>query len=488
MPLPKSKAKPAPTERAVVHPEPTSELSVGDNGLTAEQMKVIMGWEVEEGDKKFGADYFTTDIKGRKVRAHNNVTNRPLYEPNVNGLKQEQLMRRWKFNGEPFIIGKTGLVLNGQHQGTALILAQQELDEGKDKDHWKEQWPDGIVRIDKLVVYGVEEDDAIVNTMDTCKPRTLADVIYRSEYFAKMKSGERRNASRMCEHAIKFLWERTGASSDPYAPRRTHAESLDFLGRHPSLLKAVKHIMEEDKGGKDSPANKVGNWLTCGYASGLMYLMGTSASDADEYHTASPPSEKHADAKKNWEKAEAFWVLLASGSAELQSVRDVLAGLHDVETGLGGTRDERIAVLVKAWNLWVNDGALTPKNLAPEYKATTAGGRTLAEIPNVGGLDLGKLVKQREEEPEPTEEEIAAEKERIKADKEAAKAVKQAEKDAAKEAKLRASQGDGSGAKVSVPVPPPAPAKANPKKGPTAADKEKAKESKKPVLKGGIGK
>jgi hypothetical protein len=35
-------------------------------------------------------------------------------------------------------------------------------------------------------VYGVREDDDVVNTVNTGKPRSFADVVYRSKLFQKL--------------------------------------------------------------------------------------------------------------------------------------------------------------------------------------------------------------------------------------------------------------------------------------------------------------
>src|SRR6202012_885566 len=106
--------------------------------------------------------------------------------PGVDKLIQEMLNLRWEYNGEPIIIGATGQVLNGQHTLVALILAEQ--DRKKDKK-WTENWPEEM-QVAKDIVFGVSESDKVVDSMDTCIPRSLNDVMWRKDYFRKMKGSE----------------------------------------------------------------------------------------------------------------------------------------------------------------------------------------------------------------------------------------------------------------------------------------------------------
>jgi hypothetical protein len=458
--------------RTVLYPDISTEICRGDTALDADRMKKLLGWQ-EEGEKdKFGTNYFTV-VGKTKVRANNNITNRPVYDPTVKTLLQEVLNRRWKLNGEPFIIGKTGLVLNGQHTALALILAQLER-EGKDKDHWDTIWgPGNPVTIEKVIIYGVEEDDATVNTMDTAKPRSLMDVIYRSEFFAKLKENDRKNASRITDFSVRALWMRTGAKQDAYAPLRTHAESLDFIHRHPSVLKAVKHILAEDKGGKDAPSGNISNYIQPGTAAGLMYLMAASESDGPNYRQADPPVEKKADLSM-WDKAHEFWVLLASGSAKFQPLKDAIGRLGSAQDSMGGNLSERMGIIIKAWNEFAHGGALTPGNLKLKYGKTDDGMYYLDEVPDVGGIDIGaSKVSELDgtdtgDVEDPTEAEVAAGAAEIKAANLKKKAGEPAPKETPK-------------------APPAAPKKAPPappKKAPTG----KAKKGEAEPLRGGTGK
>ena len=391
--------------RTVVYKEIVAKVCRGETAITAEQARELLGWTEVQGDGLF------KDRNGKSVRCLNNVTNRPLYRAVVETLKQEHLRRRWQFNGEPLIIGRTALVLNGQHSLISLVLAVQEwlADQGR--------WPGWETEptMDKLIIYGVSEDDDTVNTMDTCKPRTLADVIYRSEFFTAAKEGDRKKAARMLDYAIRLLWHRTGAGIDAFAPRRTHAESLHFFNQHPRLLEAIRHVYEEDDEGQ------LRKYLGPGYLAALLYLMGAAKTDPAAYHSSDTPDESLLDFGL-WSKACDFVVLLAGGGEQVQPLVDALTRM--INDG-GGSIHQRCALLAKAWQCYAEDGPVTTKGLTLSYVTDEHGMKKLGECPTVGGIDLGDPTEAKEPvRHDPRPEEI----------KERAKAVRQQNEERRKEA------------------------------------------------------
>jgi hypothetical protein len=398
----KTEKKAATKGREVLYEKPSIRQCVEERAMTAATARKIMGWEEETEEVKFGPDYLLKDERGNKVRCHNNISNRPLVRGNVEALVQEILRNRWRFNGEPIIIGKTGLVLNGQHTMVALVLAGQRW--ADDKEKWSD-W-DREPTIDKLVVVGVDEDDAVVNTLDTAKPRSLSDVIYRSTYFSSLQEKDRRKAARLCDNAVRLLWHRTGAALDAFAPRRTHSESLDFIARHPGILECVKHILEED--GEDGRIAKV---VGPGYAAGLMYLMAASASDPKEYKAAQNPCEDSLDWEE-FEKAAEFWRRVAEDAPEFRLIRVTLAKLG------GGTNPERWGTIVRAWNAYAEGKKFSSAILGLSYQERD-GVKVLDECPTVGGIDMGKPEPAEPEDPkrtpDPKPEKIEKEKKRVKA-------------------------------------------------------------------------
>lgn len=364
-------------EREVIYPQIKTVL---EEQLTADKAKELLGWEEESENIKFRDEYLLRDMKGTKIRCNNNVINRPIYLGNVERIRQDILRGNWKFNGETIIVGKTGYILNGQHQLVALILSHQEWEEHRGK--WCNTWNEEPPSISKLVVFGVEEDDDTVNTMDTCKPRTLADVLYRSKFFADVVSSrDRRIVATMLQNAIRMLWYRTGASSDAFAPKQTHAESISFVERHPKLLECVRHIFEEN-----GTSNAIGKYISPGFAAGLLYLMAACDTSEDGPYQVSDTPDESMLSFDAWEDACDFFVALAGGDVKLDAVRQAIAAVKDEE---GGSIQACSAILIKAWSLYYAGKSITTKDVALEYVRDDDGFEYLAESPTVGGIDLG---------------------------------------------------------------------------------------------------
>lgn len=381
-------------ERQVVNPEVVLLKRVKSEThkpITVAWARKALGY-IEEMENVPIKDPHGKDINGKKFFCTNNISNRPIDWGKVVGLMQEILRRRWRLNGEPIIIGRTGLILNGQKQLLALIMAAIEWH--KHPGHWKDYWQEEPY-IDKLVVAGIEEDDNVVNTLDTAQPRTLADVVARSHYFADLKLKQRKELASVTDYAIRMLWQRTGAFLDPQTAvmakgkglKRTHAESLSTLDRHPRLLECIKHIVEED-GGKE---RRIFRYITLGAAAGLMYLMGASATERENdtqtgYLQVPQPSEAQIDWSL-WDKAQEFWVKLAAGD---KSFAQLVEQMLELRQRAGGGRNERIALLVQAWNLYADGKKFTPASLELQFTQDDRTGLQVLEgCPAMGGIDLG---------------------------------------------------------------------------------------------------
>lgn len=368
-----TKKEPVAKKRKTIHSEVTSEVC---HEITADRAKEILSWE-EEGEKvKFGNDYSheLKAITGRKIRLTNNVTNRHIYKTQIETLKQEHLLNRWRLNGETIIIGKTGLVLNGQHTLISLILIAEDWHANElTHAYWKTE-----PTMAKVIVYGIDEKDEVVNTMDTCKPRSLTDVIDRSEFFRKETYKARYEMSRMCDYAIKLLWHRMGCA-DAFRVRKTHSEALAFLGSHPKILECVKHIYKEDTD------KKISRCIPPGTAAGLLYLMGCSDTPSDSYHLQDNPAEDHLDWGR-WSDACDFFVQIAGGSARVEQLRIAFANLLRNENA---SLPEKQALIIKAWAAYRDDKPINSKALFVSYITDGDGLKVLAEHPTVGGIDLG---------------------------------------------------------------------------------------------------
>lgn len=379
--------------REIIYPKVSVTLRAGDKAMTMEDAKKILGWtEVEK-------DHLFTDLLGKKVACLNNQNNRPFSRANADTIQQQILRRRWKLNGESMIIGESGCCLSVQHRLIGLILAVQEWQLHPDK------WPlwESEPTIDCILVMGISEDDETVNTLDTGKTRSLADAIYRSEYFKGMSSKDRKLAARMTDYAVRMLWYRTGAS-DAFAPRRTHAESLDFINRHSTLLACVKHILEENED------NKLGKWLSPGYAAAIMYLMAVCKSDPKTYYNSDQRSESLLTI--DLDSAEDFWSTLAGDGTETKAIQTAINNL--TKQGLGSL-NERLAILCHAWESMLTHGAVRLKDLELKYEVSDDI-KTLAEAPTIGGIDKGD--PKEEIEPDANKGEINKRVEDIKKEKE----------------------------------------------------------------------
>lgn len=415
--------------RPVVFPDYDVKLRLAAEGtaVTADYMKELLGWEEEtEGGAAFGDEHVreVSALYGKKVRMLNNIHNRPIYPDVLRSLRQVILRKQWRMNGEPMIIGKTGLTLSMQHRGIALILARQEWKEGKQSLHWQSVWDTEPV-LDTLIVYGIDESDETVNTLDTGKGRNETDVFYRSQFFADLPSSDRKVAARICHYAVKMLWERTGHADvgfNAFSPKRTMGETLDFVNRHPKLLDVVRHIFTEDK------QSAISAHLSPGYSTALCYLMATSASDSDSYRVSDPPCEVTDAGDKvvdfsHWDKAMDFWVLLAAGGAELKAVRQGLKALVPEDGPMAGQKPPlgyKLAVIVNGWREFVQTGTTTDDGVSLNFIRDEGGIDQLTE-PVCGGIDLGPQGGKEPPAPKPTK--AAANPERPTAEELADKAA-----------------------------------------------------------------
>lgn len=419
----------APKERKVRYQDVTVKVYRGEDAITHEQAQSILGWQEETKAVKFGQDYLLKDANGNKVRCLHNAKNRPFYQENTDSLVQELLNKRWQFNGEAIIVGKYGTLLNGQHSLIALILANQirNSEDERLRSYYDGIWGEGIpITMEKVVVRGVEETDDVINTMDTCRPRSYADVLYRSDVYADAKGSERKTLCKMSEWAVKMAWHRTGAVDNPFAPRRTHSEAVEFLHNHPHLGESVLHIFQENRPEKveGQPAGKppISRFISPGYAAGLLYLMaasGTSDEQGQEYRAAEKLSEKNIDVSR-WDRACEFWVCLAK-SPSFDAVREALGRLADPSTGASGRREEKEAILAKAWNVFVTERDPKLSDLKLHYDKDKDGIHVLRDDPtqHFGGIDLGPGEHQTGDDEdadaaEMTEEELEARKNQVK--------------------------------------------------------------------------
>lgn len=364
--------------RKVIHADLKTEVCTGKNALTVARAKELLGWKEHEAETPNHVPELF-DLTQKYVTMEHNTNNRYLTSSWVLTLRQEHLRKKWRLNGETIVIGKYGNVLSGQHRLIGLIIA--EIERLADPDKYTDWWTDEIT-MDTILVFGVDESDDMFKTLNCGKPGTLAEVLFRSEHLAKFKPSQRKAAARIADYAVRLMWHRTGAGVDAYALRRTHAESIDFIERHPSLIKCVKHIYEEDQ------EKSIGRFITPGTAAGLMYLMASSQSDKEAYLADRREKVLKIDPKL-MSKAIEFWTLVSGSGDEFKEFRKAMGRLNDYEVCMGGTQAEKIGTVVKTWNEFVEGNGLRPKNLELLYAHEDDGSKKLMELPLVGGIDIG---------------------------------------------------------------------------------------------------
>lgn len=376
--------------RPVIHDHVFVVVYHGNTALTLQQAMELLGWDEEGvGESKnldFGEKYdFVNPVTGKKVRCWNNRRNRNFKTNNGLLVMQEHLRKRWKLNGEALIIGNTGECISCQHRLGGFIFAVQEY--RKNPNKYQEFWQDEPT-METLIVYGVDEADETVNTIDTGMPRTLSDVLFRGPHFQSFKDrSDRDKASTMAENAIKQVWYRTGVGTAfDVDLRTTHSEYIDFLDRHAKLIKCVKHLFEESKNGK------IRKLLGPGYAAGLCYLMASSTTEGDAYRKGTPPSEALMD-WSNEDTAMNFWVEVAASDKKLAYLQQALKELGNANEQNNGdgkvSLAERMALVIKAWLCVLTKKPLTVDTIDLLYRQDEDGFRVLNECPTTGGIDLG---------------------------------------------------------------------------------------------------
>lgn len=379
----------------------------------------VLGAEWDTGDT-FGDDYLFVDREGRKVRCTHNVRNRPITMSAVETRVGDILNHRWELNGETGVVGRDAVVLDFQHTCVALILAYQDwllqTDPATGGRRWLTAWPvekypDGPT-IDKCVVYGIENSDRVVNTINTGRPRSLADVFYRCPYFSSLPQKaadhcDRATAAKVAADAIKVVWHRTGMYMANFGSTMTHSEACAWVENHGGvrsrLLEAVRHVLECNRDGR------ITAHVRLGYAAAMCFLMGQW--DTDDAKVG----KYYADDVRNgnrlsfagWDRAKEFWTHFGTTktvqeqvepTGPLRHLTEVLTAESVIEAKPdydGGPRSrQRDYAIVSAWRAYRKAGA-TVKAAQCEVKYTRAdryGVKSLdwsGDEKAVGGIDLG---------------------------------------------------------------------------------------------------
>lgn len=402
--------------------EPYTEVCFGDKALSVERVKEILGWEECDG-KEEGCLPAIHSAIGKWVRLTNN-RNRPIQPGWLMALAQEHLRGRFKFNGESISLDTSRKVLSGQHRLVSFVIGWYLREEGDKLVAWKALRPGPYV-LPTVICHNVPPDDDTFQTLNCGRPATVTDVLHRSEKWLDIKdSGKRTKVGRALTAAVGLLWKRTGVGLEEFSEYQTVSESMGFLSRHPTLLDAATHIVEEDsgKGRDEAPSRVVGR---PGAAAGMLYLMGVSLTDPAAYRAAltrgEAPGEELLDLSR-MDEARRFWVLLSGETKYGKVVSKAMEEAAYVSCGGNQSKSGR-AIVVKAWAKFLC-GKLDrtdPEELLPEYGPEDVNGRrVVVENCALEGIDLGDRPEESEhrDPPAPTPEEIARRAAALRAERE----------------------------------------------------------------------
>jgi hypothetical protein len=212
-----SRPKEELTGRLVLFPKVTVcgiEIPKEDLRITAEDAKVLVGWWSDSDATNWGiapnTEYEFVDYKGEKVRCRN-TCGRPVSLAWVEHLAQEILNGGWRFNGESWVMGSTGMALNMQHRAIALIWAQQIVDyDGKDPKKkmvavdLKKRYPQPLF-IEALTVRGIMETPDVLRSLDNMRTRSSSDLQFATKLIPNLGREASEIGDGSCSAALDKL-------------------------------------------------------------------------------------------------------------------------------------------------------------------------------------------------------------------------------------------------------------------------------------------
>lgn len=334
-----------------------------------EEVKQRLGWEVLKPDSKKTPMFV---YKGKKIFCENNLGNRPFYLNNCLKLKQEMLKGRWKLNGETRVFDPEGKLLDGQHSLCAFVLASEEYDEDR------EEFPEFNELFETFIVEGVDSSDVVANTLNTGKPRSLTDIVYRSRYFSGLNPTRRKQSAQVTKSAIRLVWTRVGITKKRI--KDTHSEMVAFLENHPGILRSVNYILNLDRKSEKG----VTRLLYLGQAAAMLYLMSASNSDPVGYRESLSELQVNF---LNRVKAEKFWRELTKQLPQSLISKSTLKMIAEEINKGRNTKEMRQAVLTLGWNAYLKG---KPLKTSLEFRERERDGlvrEVLVNPPVMTGID-----------------------------------------------------------------------------------------------------
>lgn len=428
-PKPESAKKEQPKQQRPKEFKISVDVYQGANRLTVEQAKELLGWTIvgpsEKGQKGTGSSYdgkfHIRDRKGNKILLKNNSTNRP-FRPGLSKRYQSDMIRRkWHLNGESIVFDWMGKCQSGQHRLVGFILAEELRQSTDNKDQWVKKYWKGPIVIDALIVKGISDEAAVIDSIDQGQKRTLGDVFFRSEVFGDgsveggMKAGStetvatdavRKTLTNILANAVRLVWLRSGGKKVGDAPHFPVSEAMEFYWQHERIKDAVL-LIHKLEGGSKLGGQKISKFLSMGYAAALMYLMSAANTDSDVWEELAPAGRGGEAVDLSMEAtAKIFWEKFASGAnlSETDPIYVLREALRSMDAGSADNRDEIVGMVIKAYNLWADNqdkkGNCTYKasfkDLQMRRMENDMGKRVLAEDPRLGGIDIEG--KPREEQ------------------------------------------------------------------------------------------
>jgi hypothetical protein len=395
-PKPKPKAKTTKPKTPILFNEPEVEMFgvSGNDPMTVELMKEVLGWEEEPEGEDWGVDFLTTDFNRKKIRCNNNPTNRPFRRGLSARYASEIIRGKWAFNGETIVRDEYGMIQSGQHRGVGFVMAEQQrlLNPTKWRDDYDVQ---GELTLPCLLVSGISSAPEVVDTLDIGQKRTFGDVLYRDKRFSgedgkELEKKKLQKLSNVLSHATRLVWLRAGGMKVSDAPHFPISEGLDFIKAHPRLLEAVQYIDVENQG------NSISEYVSMGYAAGLLYLMMVSGTDPEGW------VDNGIDALdfSMEDKAKEFWSLFASNSTnpdikdDGNPIRSLKYILKHTSGGDGASREEIVMTIIKAFNLWIDRKKIDHPELTISRSRNDQGNVVLEEEHRLGGIDIEREVPE----------------------------------------------------------------------------------------------
>lgn len=147
-----------------------------------------------------------------RVLLERNAGNRKLSPFYIDSYSRDIEHDKWRFNGEPVIVSRDGLLNDGQHRAAAVVEANKS--------------------IQVVLIIGVERDTR--TTLDQGRIRTVGDYLSMEGYVDPNVLG--------AAGSYIWQWQTRGVLSGGGKAKPTKSELLDLIDKHPTIAESVALI------------------------------------------------------------------------------------------------------------------------------------------------------------------------------------------------------------------------------------------------------